>query len=230
MLDRLGSVHRICVNQLIYPLVLSSLLSMGLYFGRVNLFHVHQFGFLPWNLFLAWIPYACSLLMTFMYWRAPRQWWLMLVPGMVWLLFLPNAPYIVTDILHLGNRPPVPQWYDIGMFVSFAWTGCFLGMVSLNQMQVIVRRRFGSAVSWVFVAFAAGVSGVGIYLGRFMQWNSWDVFVHPVALTTNVVHQFAHPFSYPQPLGVTLVFAAFLFVCYVTFVSVEHRQTEGIEN
>ncbi len=230
MLDRLGSIHRFCVNQLIYPLVLSSLLSTALYLGRVNLYHVNQFGFLPWNLFLAWIPYGCSLLMTYMYRRDPRRWWLLLVPGMLWLIFLPNAPYIVTDILHLDNYPPVPQWYDIGMFISFAWTGCFLGMVSLNQVQAIVRRMFGSVISWVFVAGAAGLSGLGIYLGRFLQWNSWDLFVHPVALTTNLVHQFAHPLWYRQPLGVTLVFAAFLFVCYVTFVSVEHRQTGRAEN
>lgn len=230
MLDRLGSLHRFCINQLIYPLVLSSLLSTALFYGRVNYYHAPQFSFLLWNLFLAWIPYGCSLLITVMHRRDPRRWWLLLVPAMVWLLFLPNAPYLITDLLHLDDRPPVPQWYDIGMFVSFAWTGCFLGMVSLNQMQVIVRRLFGSPVSWVFVAGAVGLSGLGIYLGRFLQWNSWDLFVHPVALTTNVFHQFAHPLRYPQPLGVTLVFAAFLFVCYVTFVSVEHRQSERVEN
>lgn len=230
MLDRLGSLHRFCVNQLLYPLVLSSLLSTGLYFGRIALYHRYQFGFLLWNLFLAWIPFGCSLLITIMHRRSPRHRWLLVIPGVLWLLFLPNAPYMITDILHLENRPPVPQWYDIGMFASFAWTGCFLGTVSLNQMQRIVRPMFGSAVSWAFVVSTIGLSGLGIYLGRFLQWNSWDLFVHPVALTTNVAYQFAHPIRNPQPLGVTFVFAAFLFVCYLTFVSVEHRQAERVEN
>lgn len=224
MLQRLRNLHYLCVEQLIYPLALCSLLSVALFWGRVQISHQLTFHFLLWNLFLAWIPYLCSLGITVLHTHNPRFKWLLIVPGVLWLIFLPNAPYLVTDLLHLADRPPVPFWYDIGMFATFAWTGSLLGVVSLSHMQAVIRSEVGSALSWVFVLVITGLSGLGIYLGRFLQLNSWDLILNPQRVFANIVAQLAHPLSYPRPLGVTLLFAAFLLVCYVTFVSIEHRQ------
>ncbi len=222
--NRLYKLHRFCVDQLVYPLVLSSLFACGLYAGRVYLSHRMSLAFLIWNLFLAWIPYLCSLAITFLHVRRPRAWWVLIVPSLFWLIFLPNAPYIVTDMLHLNERPPVPMWYDIGLLASFAWTGCFLGMVSLDQMQNIVKRFFGNAISWLFVLGTIGLSGLGIYLGRFLEWNSWDLILRPKSVLYDIAIRVVHPVQYRQTFGVTLLFAAFLLVCYVTFISIEHRQ------
>ncbi len=225
LLQRLRNLHHFCVEQLIYPLAFSSLLSLGLFYSRVWISKQNTFPFLPWNLLLAWIPYLCSLGITVLYTYSPRFKWLLVLPGFLWLIFLPNAPYIVTDFLHLGDHRAALLWYDIGMFAMFAWTGCFLAVVSLSQMQKLIRRAMGTFLSWVFVLASTGLSGLGIYLGRFLELNSWDLILHPRHTVADVVMELAHPLSYPRPLGVSLLFAAFLFVCYITFVSVEHRQT-----
>ncbi len=229
-LSRLREFHRFCVDGLVYPIVLSSLLACLVLAGRFYIAGEWRFDFLAWNLFLAWIPYASSLLIIQMYRRQPRRWQWLLVPGFVWLIFLPNAPYLVTDVLHLQDGMRAPLWYDIGMFALFAWTGCLIGVVSLNQMQRVVRAFLGSAISWFFVLAVMGLSGFGIYLGRFLEWNSWDLFLEPRPLLSDVLVRFVHPVQYRQTFGVTLLFAAFMLVCYVTFIAIEHRQTVKIDN
>ena len=98
----------------------------------------------------------------------------------MWLAFFPNAPYILTDFLHLGSMGDiVPGWYDVLLLYWFAWTGLILGIVSLYLMQEIVTRGLGTAAGWVFVVVAAGLGSFGIYLGRFLRWNSWDLVRRP---------------------------------------------------
>jgi uncharacterized membrane protein len=225
-------VHRFCVSQLLYPLVLASLFAGAIFAGRVYLSHSSTYRFLVWNLVLAWIPYGCSLLIALVHARWPRRWWLLLLPGALWLLFLPNAPYIVTDLWHLdwlGERKPIPLWYDLGMLATFAWTGLFLAIASLNTMQSIVRDYCGRVVSWLFVLGAMGACGWGIYLGRFLNWNSWDVFLRPHRVLADIAARFAHPIQNSGAFGFTLLFAAFMLVCYLTFASVEHRQRHQLE-
>ncbi len=229
-LNRLRQLHHFCVNELVYPLTLSSLLACALLAGRFYIAHEFQFDFLAWNLFLAWIPYLCGLLVVYLHRRQPRRWQWLLVPGFIWLIFLPNAPYLVTDMLHLQDGMRAPLWYDIGLFSIFAWSGVLIGVVSLNQIQRVVRAYFGAAASWLFALGIMVMSGFGIYLGRFLEWNSWDVFLEPRPLISDVLVRFVHPIQYRQTFGVTLLFAAFMLVCYVTFISIEHRQTQKIEN
>jgi uncharacterized membrane protein len=226
-------VHRFCINHLLYPLGLSSLLAITLFAGRVYLSHNGTYRFLVWNLFLAWIPYLCSLTIALLHCRFPRCWWLLMIPSALWLLFLPNAPYIITDLWHLdwvGERKPIPQWYDLGMLATFAWTGLFLAVASLSAMQNVVRDYWGRIVGWVFAFGAIGACGFGIYLGRFLNWNSWDVFLRPRSVLADVVARFAHPIQNSGAFGFTLLFAAFMFVCYLTFASIEHRQREQIHS
>jgi len=226
MFDLLRRVHRFCVNQLVYPLVLSSVLASALFVGRVYLSRGTTFRFLIWNLFLAWIPYLCSLWIVYSHRRHRQRWWVLLMPAALWLIFLPNAPYIITDLWHLDERRPVPMWYDIGMLASFAWTGLFLAVASLNAMQNVIKDYFGRIVGWLFAFGAIGLSGLGIYLGRFLNWNSWDLIFQPHDVLGDIVARFAHPIKYSQAYGVTLLFAAFFLVCYLTFISIEHRKMQ----
>ncbi len=103
---------------------------------------------------------------------------LMVVPtAIVWLLFFPNAPYLVTDFVHLGQfHDNVPGWYDVMLIAWYAWTGLMLGVVSLRLMQEIVTRAAGSTAGWVLVAVVTALGSIGTYLGRFLRWNSWNVF------------------------------------------------------
>lgn len=226
MFELLKKVHRFFSGQLFYPILLSSALAVTIYLSRIYLSHNWLiYRNLVWNLFLAWVPYGFSILAAGLYQFFPRQWWLLIIPGGLWLLFFPNAAYIVTDFSHLGERPYVPLWYDILLLATFAWTGIFLAITSLRTMQVLVKSYLGGFMSWIFVAIAMGLNGLGIYLGRFERWNSWDFFLHPRTILVDIARRFANPFDNLRFFGFTILITAFLIVCYLTFVSV-HRLDE----
>ncbi len=215
--------NQLLLDNHFYALLLSSALALGLFAGRVWLSHSRALDFLVWNLFLAWVPYFWSLWALSLHQHAPRRWWALLLPGLLWLLFFPNAPYLITDLIHLRQRAAIPLWYDLGMLMAFVWAGCFLAVVSLNMMHQIIRDYVGSRWSWILVMAILGLCGLGIYVGRFFRWNSWDIFFNPIEVLADIGHRLIHPLSHLQAYGVTLLFAAFLFVCYGTFVSLKQR-------
>jgi uncharacterized membrane protein len=224
MFTSLRSLHRFIAGQSFYPLVLSSLLALSIFAGRVIYSHRDwEWRLLVWNLFLAWIPYGCSVAATAVHRLYPRRWWLLLAPGGLWLAFFPNAPYIVTDFYHLEWRWPVPLWYDIGMITIFAFTGCFLAIASLKAMQYLVKVYFGSAISWIFVAVSLGLCGLGIYLGRFGRYNSWDLAIHPKTVLKEIALKMLNPLDNLGFIGFTLMFTAMLFVFYLMFTSSSHQ-------
>jgi len=215
----LRQFHHFLMRHAFYPMLLSTGLACGLFVGRVYLSQSATYRFLVWNLFLAWIPYISSLWAAYLHRSHPRRWWVLLFPGAIWLLFFPNAPYILTDFLHLQTRWAVPMWYDTVLIAAFSWTGLFLGIFSLRAMQSLVRAFLGSTVSWLFVLGALVASSLGIYIGRFLRWNSWDLLLHPQSILTEVTVRLANPLIYRQTFGVTVLFAAFLLVCYLTFAT-----------
>jgi uncharacterized membrane protein len=208
------------VRHAFYALAVSSTLAVAMLAGRVLRAQQGSDIFLVWNLFLAWVPYGWSLWAASIQRRYPRDWWRLLLPGALWLLFFPNAPYIITDFVHLRERPPVPLWYDIGLLAAFAWSGCFLAVVSLHTIQRLVRQLCGAVVSWLFVGASVGLSGLGVYLGRFERWNSWDLLFAPHDVLAAVARPILFPLSHIQPLGVSAMFATILMICYVMFVAV----------
>jgi uncharacterized membrane protein len=197
------------------PVLLSSCLAVGLLAGRAYRGHSIAFGFLVWNLILAWIPYLSSLWADYLHARHPGRWWQLLLPGALWLAFFPNAPYIITDFWHLRERAPIPLWYDIGLLSAFALTGLFLAVYSLRTMQRLVRSYVGLFPSWLFAAAVLGLGGLGVYLGRFLRWNSWDLLLNPQSVWADVTARLADPLGHPQTFGVTILFAAILWVCYL---------------
>jgi uncharacterized membrane protein len=217
---RVRRIHRFLMQHAFYALVLSSALAAGILAGRVLRAHQGSYIFLIWNLFLAWVPYGWSLWAASIQRRFPRDWWRLLLPGALWLLFFPNAPYIITDFVHLYERPPVPLWYDIGLLAAFAWSGCFLAVVSLQTMQRLVRQYCGALLSWLFVAASVGLSGLGVYLGRFERWNSWDLLLSPHDVLVAAARPILFPLSHIRPLGASAMFATILMVCYVMFIAV----------
>ncbi len=234
MMTFIHRTHRFFERQSLYPLILASLLSGGLFVFRVFFSHTRNYSNLPWNLFLAWVPYGFSFISATAIALAPRYGWLVLVfTGPAWLLFFPNAPYIVTDFYHLDPRPPVPLWYDIGLIATFAFTGCFLGLASLRTMQELIDKLlarlgiWGRLLSWGFVGLALSVSALGIYLGRFGRFNSWDIFFHPRSVLHDIAQPLMNPLNNLQFVGFVLMFTALLFVFYLMFLSFTLRhQTE----
>ena len=172
------------------------------------------YRFLVWNLFLAWVP---LILAAAAYARSRRgvdaATAALLVP---WLLFFPNAPYLLTDFIHL-QQGPAPLWYDALMLSAFAWTGLLLGFASLYLVQIVLRRAFGVAVSWLAVFGSLALASIGVYIGRFIRLNSWDVLLHP-RVRVEVVHArlVAEP---PQMVQALVVLTAFLSVGYLVVYS-----------
>lgn len=155
-----------------------STVSVTLELTRELLLDAPFFHFLLWNLVLAWIPALLALRIRAAY-RGGRA-VLPLVPlGVLWLLFLPNAPYIVTDVVHLRALEHVSLLYDLPMLAVFSATGLLLGFLSLYLVQSVVRARLGEAWGWLLVAATIPLAGIGVYLGRVLRWNSWDLLVRP---------------------------------------------------
>jgi uncharacterized membrane protein len=211
-------LHRLLKEQGLYPVVAASALCVGLFAFRAYLSRRWTYYFLLWNLFLAWIPYLASLWVVALHRRHPRRWWLLLLPGALSVAFFPNAPYIITDFFHLAERPPVPLWYDLGLLATFAWTGVVLGVYALRLLQNVVARLAGRVVGWLFALSVLGLSGVGIYLGRFLRWNSWDLLLRPKAVLYDVAVRVRHHLGHPQTVGVTLLFGALLTACYLALI------------
>jgi uncharacterized membrane protein len=132
-----------------------------------------------------------------------------------WLLFLPNAPYILTDLLHLTAKSPAPPWYDLALLLSCAGTGLLLGYLSLLDVHGIIARRFNPAIGWAAAVSSLVLSGFAIYLGRFLRWNSWDVMTRP-AIVFDIVDGLLHPGSHIRPLAVTLIFGIILAFGYIS--------------
>jgi uncharacterized membrane protein len=213
-------------SQSFYPIVLSSALAVTIYIGRaVYSGSWRIYGNLIWNLFLAWMPYGFSMVAAAWHSTFPRRWWLLIPPAGIWLLFFPNAPYIVTDFFHLVPRYDIPIWYDILMLTTFSWTGIFLAIASLRTMQGLVKFYVGGLLSWLFVIFSLGLGGLGIYLGRFERWNSWDMLTHPKKILKDILVPFFDPLNSMRFFGFTILFTAFLVVCYLMFISM---RTPGV--
>jgi uncharacterized membrane protein len=143
-----------------------------------------------------------------------------LVPlSLLWLVFFPNAPYILTDFVHLEHELAAPLWFDALMIASFAFTGLLLGYASLYLMQAVIRARFGAVAGWAAAIGALAISSVGIYLGRFVRVNSWDVVANPDFLLGIARLRLEDPFGNPKLIAVALLFSAFLTVTYVVVYS-----------
>ncbi len=225
--SRMASLFGFLGKQSFYPLLLSSLLAMLIYTTRVLLGHSWNYINLVWTLVLAWIPYLCSLISYAIFHKDASHWSRLLLPGLLWLIFFPNAPYMVTDFLYLEIRPYIPIWYDILLLATFAWTGFFLAIVSLRTMQFLVKRYLGSAVGWIFALAVLGLSSLGIYLGRFERWNSWDLLLQPKAVLKDVLLRVINPGDNLGFVGFTLLVSAFLIVSYLTFTSINRLDEPG---
>jgi uncharacterized membrane protein len=162
----------------------------------------------PWlafNLGLAWVPLILG-------WIASRHRILLALVGPIWLLFLPNAPYLLTDLVHLRARPPIPLWFDVALLGGVGALGVAMGALSLRQVSGAVERELGRGPAWALMLTAPMLVGFGMYLGRFLRWNSWDLWLRPTALLRSVLAAAADPDAW----GPTVVFGT-LFLVAATF-------------
>ena len=137
------------------------------------------FGFLIWNLFLALVPYIISTKLKKFNLQNTSKIKLSSII-FIWLIFLPNAPYIITDFIHLHHSKSTLIWLDIFMLFSFASTGLLLAIISLNDIFKLIKQKWNSKIAHIFIIASTFLCGFGIYLGRFLRFNSWDLFTKPI--------------------------------------------------
>src|SRR4051812_39763648 len=151
-------------------LIVSVLFNMLLLF--VRFYHTKEFtyGFYVWNTFLAILPLLFSRALL----RLSQFRFKAIVLVTCWLVFFPNAAYMVTDLFHYGEKPVVPQWYDLLLVITAAWNGLLLGIISLRQVEQFLSRYLKAiwVKSIVIISFA--LCGYGVYIGRYLRFNSWD--------------------------------------------------------
>ena len=189
---------------------------------RVFLSGNSTYSFLVWNLFLAGIPYVFSSLI---YHRvASKTLRLKHLPLLlIWLLFLPNAPYILTDLFHLEQKPAIPEWYDLMLILSFALNGLVLGIISLFQVHDLVENRLGKASGFVFALLVCLLCAFGVYLGRFLRFNSWDIISNPSPLFQDLFSSIKEPQAHGRRWGMTFVMGTMLFMLYSLLRSLRTR-------
>ncbi|TKK71938.1 DUF1361 domain-containing protein [Ilyomonas limi] len=158
-------------------LLISIGFTLGLLVARFLFTGDFTYFFYPWNLFLAILPYLFSRRLKHA--QNNIKGWL-LIAG--WLLFFPNAPYLITDVFHFQERQPVPQWYDLILVVSGAWNGLMLGIISLMQVEQFLRLYIRPKIVQLSCVLFALLCGYGVYVGRYWRFNSWDVVAQPQTL------------------------------------------------
>ena len=167
--------------------------------------------FLVWNIFLAWIPYVLSRF--FELYRQKQKWKQALLFG-TWLLFFPNALYIVTDLVHIDRESMVPWWYDVVLLFMASLIGIVLGFVSLRKAERFLRTYFTAGMVSALIALLLFLGSFGVYLGRFERWNSWDVVHNPLGLAVNIIDCFINPVENYKVWGITVLFTLTYYVLY----------------
>jgi uncharacterized membrane protein len=209
-------------------LAAASIVCVTLVVVRFAYSDTRQYRSLVWNLFLAWIPFLLAYIAYMLSWRR----WLIFVVvplfAFLWLIFFPNAPYILTDLQHINEvTSNIPLWYDVILLTWFSWTGMLLGIVSLNLMQEIIKRHFGRWLGWTFVFVVAGLSSAGVYVGRFIRLNSWDIFQNPAGTATDLWSWLQDPSL--RSIGFIGLYTLFFLFIYFTLYAFGHILQEGTE-
>jgi uncharacterized membrane protein len=201
------------IPQTTYLLALLSAVALTLLAGRLWATGSWTGIFLVWNLFLAWVPlWVVLLLHNKLQNQAISQ--PTLVAGLVlWLLFFPNAPYLITDLMHLKESPDNLVWYDSLLGFTMAMAGLCTGMYSVLWVHRLILKVWGQTTALIVIPSSLLLSSYGIYLGRFGRWNTWDVISDPLALCKYVVRSVHNPLA----VQTTLAFSFVMLLMYAVF-------------
>lgn len=215
----------------ILALLLASGFAITLLFTRFFMADAFTYGFLAWNLFLAWIPLGFAwLAIKVADWKWPT--WSQWVFMFGWLLFFPNAPYLLTDLGHLARITQwnvVPLGFDVVMLLSFVINGFVLAFLSLFLLENVWIKRFNTKFANCLSVAVLVLTGFGMYIGRFLRWNSWDIFFNPISIFTDAVTRLTSPIQHPRTWGFTLLYSSFLVMIYLS-IKLWRRQANSLSS
>ncbi len=208
------NTRRLPRTQFIIALVVSTLVSVGLFGYGAWRNHSLEYDYLSWNLLLAWLPLIFSVRLVLILQRKLWSSWEAMMMSFLWLVFLPNSFYMISDFIHLQDVRTVDILYDAVMFTSFIYTGVVLGFSSLYLIHLQFKRRLSSPVASAWIAFTLLVCSAAIYVGRDLRWNSWDIVTNPGGLLFDISDRLLHPSEYPQMLVTIISFFVLLLSMY----------------
>lgn len=182
-----------------------------------------------WNIWLSVAP-ILILLVAIAAWIAlillsrPFAYAAIAVLGIAWLLMLPNASYLITELnqSHRTTEDPVPLWFDIILVITLAMSGVVNTVVNVLAAHTLLAISLydTGASSFVRPPVLVAVGGVmillafGMYLGRYPRFNSWDIR-HPSAFARKMRDHFADRENRLVCFGFTLSYAVFLGLIYL---------------
>ncbi|MFP9113901.1 DUF1361 domain-containing protein [Flavobacterium sp. RHBU_3] len=195
------------------PIILLSAFSIALLLIRVKMTQSVFYMFLIWNLFLAGLPLVMSIIAT--NFKSIRNNRYLLYPTLLaWLMLLPNAPYLITDFLHFKRETTVPFWLDILLLGSFSISGFLLGLASMKNIYTLLTQIWGKTSAVLSMGCVCLLSGLGIYIGRVLRYNSWDILRHPLNLVQEITGSITNVETCYTAWGITLGFGFLQFLLF----------------
>lgn len=193
---------------------------MGIALFLFDALYLHNYSAigLNWNLFLAWIPIGIVKCIGLSNAKSFMHRVKVLFLSFIWLLFFPNAPYIITDFIHLFPQHSNAYWHRQMMFYTYAFVSLFCGLLSLYWIQQVWQQAFSKVWSTIFAVVSIVLSAYGVYLGRVPRFNSWDFFLKPIALCKFILHSFNNTTA----ILMTCEFAVFIGLTYIIMLSLIH--------
>ena len=208
--------------QLLLVLCISSGVSVGLFALRVIATDNVRYWFMLWNLFLAWLPMLFALWLR--YRLAVSRWlsWQNIILTLLWLSFLPNSFYMVSDLIHLQDTGEILQLYDVAMMMSFIANGLVLGYMSVYVIHHELLKRLKARDAHIVIGLVLLSCGFAIYLGRYLRWNTWDVLINPAALLFDISERFLHPAIHTETFIITFTFFVLIASLYAVGYQLAH--------
>jgi uncharacterized membrane protein len=201
-------------KSVIYLTILAVVLNVlrVIIWGKISLIYI------LWNILLAFVPFFISFILLSLSKEKKLSKIIFIIGFILWMLFIPNAPYIVTDFIHLGEIRSVPMIYDVFLIFSSASVGLMLGFHSFFHIEQIIKTKYSPRVTSLIMGLIMIIISFGIYLGRFMRFNSWDVFVNHTSLIKNVWKIFSQSTANTEVFLYTGLFFFFLYLSYKAWI------------
>jgi uncharacterized membrane protein len=201
-------------KQLAFALVLATAVGAGLFTYCAITNHSLQYDYLLWNLLLAWVPLIISTRLIYVLSKKLWSSWEAMGLSILWLIFLPNSFYMISDFIHLETAPTNSAIYYAITFTSIIYTAVVIGFLSLYMVHIELRRRLDSNTVRLILALILASCSAAIYIGRDLRWSSWDVITNPGGVLFDISDRLVHISDYRTMLTTGIMFFVLLASMY----------------
>jgi uncharacterized membrane protein len=200
---------------IISALAVASFVSFLIFILGVIHGHSWFYLFLYFNLGLAMVA---PLLALWLVSRLYKSSWLNisnLLITLVWLAFLPNSFYMLTDLIHAQSSISFDLLFNIVLILSAALTALAAGYISVYMIHKALLKHVSPRSACLLIALVFAICSLGIYFGRYLRWNTWDIVVSPASLLFDLSDTFINPGTHPEVLVMTLTLFGLLTSGYL---------------